>query len=126
MKKVAARYIGEYPVVLKEGQGRLMDGYNKPLTSNLLNPGDTLMLPDTELLGQTYKRRMKGDAQPEFLGAGRIILPEHAGCGEEELALLGYEFHEGRSDFTPLSLDALVEPTSTKAKRSSPSTLSEV
>lgn len=97
----------------------MYDGYGKPLTTNLLNPGDTLMIPDTELLGQTYKRRSKGDDRVDYLGAGRIVLPEHIHLSDEELiGVHGYQFHEGRSDFIPLSLDApALDETTTATKK---------
>lgn len=121
MPKLPARYIGSYPVLLKEGQGRMYDGYGKPLTTNLLNHGDTLMIADTELLGQTYKRRSKGSDQVDYLGAGRIVLPEHEGLPDDELVgVHGYQFHEGRSDFVPLSLDAPDETTTPAKKKRVP------
>lgn len=122
MAKIAARYIGDYPVVLKEGQGRLYDGDGNPLTSNLLNPGQTLMMNDTEVLGQTYKRPTRGQGEATFLGVGRVILPEHASRTAEELDLLGYEFHEGRSDFVEEKAPT-AQDTSSKGRRSSASSL---
>ena len=116
MPHVPARYLG-YPVVLKEGQGRLYDGDGKPLASNLLVAGMTLLIPDTELYGMTYKRSTRQGDDRTYLGPGRIIAPEDEQRSDEELAMLGYEFHEGRSDFEPYTPADGNQPAVSQARR---------
>lgn len=116
MPHVPARYLG-HPVVLKEGQGRLYDGDGNALSSHLMVAGQTLLIPDTELYGMTYKRTTRQTDDRTLLGAGRIILPEDVGKSAEELMMAGYEFHEGRPDFEPYVPTAESKSTLLQAHR---------
>lgn len=62
------------------------------------------MMRPEELLGQTFLHGTSGDV--EYLGVGRIVKPEHAHLKDDPNALLnvGYEFHEGRSDFAEIKV----------------------
>ena len=102
MPKVPARYIGDSPRILKEADGRHLDGDGKPLSSYLITAGQTLMVPDTEVFGFTYKHDPRGVEASRFMGLGRVIAPEHTDLDPVQLRQQGYEFHEGRTDFEPL------------------------
>lgn len=100
-KKIPAKYIGMHPVTLGgAGPYYNIDGTRK--TDLTLSHGDTIMMEEREVLGQSFKFDPKGQLDPLDLGAGRVVLPEHAHLSDEELALLGYEHHQGRRDFIPL------------------------
>lgn len=123
MPKIPARYISEREVILPAERGPYFDGYGQPLKPLLqdsvfkqpvygLRYGDTLMMPDTEILGQTFF------VNPEtgmtlHLGAGRRILKEHQGLSLDELVNMKpahYEFMDGRSDFEVFNLTASNSP----------------
>ena len=123
-REVPARYVGEYPVYLKPGLRRYRDGYGQPFKATrrvnpvteevesvyLLAYGDTLMMPEIEVCGQTLLVDPSGNRQPLWLGAGFAPLPEHAHLSASDAAGLRfmapdgiyrfYEVHEGRPDFT--------------------------
>lgn len=122
--KIPVRYIGAYPVTLKDPAG-VLDGNGRPITTGLLEYGDTLMMEDTEVLGETLFEYMRGKGVLQSLGAGRVILPEHASAADNpaQLEQLGYHFHTGRTDFEPIVNEPVAEeeapPTkSTKLPRS--------
>lgn len=102
MPKIPARYIGKHTVVLRPLDGPFLNGAGEKLTSLILYPGDTLLMPETEILGQTFLVDLRRDGAPaRHLGAGRVVLPEHDGLSDDALYALGYEFQEGRADFEP-------------------------
>jgi hypothetical protein len=116
VKKVPARYIGDREVILSPERGPYFDVQGQPLQPLLRNAntglpvhglrqGDTLMMPDVEILGSTYFVADRNTGRTLFLGAGKRILPEHQGLSYDELVQKGYEFSEGRPDFE------VVEPT---------------
>jgi len=110
--KVPARYIGEHQVRLA-GFGRpYFDGDGKPLKELLLNTGDTLMIHPEEAYGKTLYRALGSNQEPEFLGYGKVVKPEHVSIEDRDLIDLGYQFHGGRSDFEPLKSlkDEKVQP----------------
>ena len=117
-QNVAARYIGPAGLRLSNALGPYLDAHGQRRTNLYLTPGDTLMLPDVEVLGQTYLFDPKSINDPLWLGVGRVVLPEHATLSERELAVLGYEFHAGRSDFEPMPLDAATTPSTPPAEPS--------
>lgn len=123
-------------VQVPNARGRLRGGtgsFGKPRTITqvvyALGPGDTLMLPASEVLGVTYLHPHDSNAEtsdarlPSYvLGAGWRPLPEHAAAGldwsadlrdqpfvpqsgpaEVRAALWVYDYHGGRSDFAPLA-----------------------
>ncbi len=96
MAKIKARYIGSYAVTLKDATG-VLDGDGKPVTTGLLVYGDTLMMSEEEVRGQTFRADLNGVLISQ--GAGRVIAPEDAGLSYDELLRAGYSFHMGRSDF---------------------------
>ncbi len=105
--KIPARYIGAYAVTLKDGTGAL-DGEGKPLTTGLIEYGTTLMMNEEEVLGQTFLAD-RATGVLRSLGAGRVILPEHEDASDDELAVYGYQFHGGRTDFEPVTPPTIAE-----------------
>ncbi len=99
MNLIPARYVGEHPVTLRPGSGRLLDANGQPRASNLIEKGDVVLMPADEVLGHTYL----GET---YLGSGRALLhPEHQHLDAAALEALGYEFSLGRTDF-----EAVQEP----------------
>ena len=94
---VPARYVGDNLLQLHPGRYYNPDGSIR--TSNIVSHGDILMMPEQEIIGQTILFDPKAVRDPLYLGTGHRVLPEHQGLDGRTLALLGYEFHEGRSDF---------------------------
>lgn len=125
---IPARYIGDHEVLLDIGQmkasGRpLVNGFGEPLKPTLNNAvdglpayglrnGDTLLMLDTEVLGQTYLHDASQQLPSIAVGAGKVIMKEHEGLSVDELQQgvmyqgnrFFYEFSEGRRDFIPLAL----------------------
>lgn len=101
-QKIPARYTGAAGMRLSKTLGPYFDANGQRITNHFLEPGDTLMLPDTEVLGQSYLFDPQGKREPLWLGVGRVALPEDKDKDERALAILGYEFHTGRTDFEPL------------------------
>lgn len=96
---VPARYIGSNKIHRHKLQG---PGYNADGTrreSLEIKQGDVLLMPAREILGQTLLFDPRGVEGPKDLGIGRRVKPEHVALSAEQLAVLGYEFHDGRSDF---------------------------
>ncbi len=105
---VPARYVGHHPINLVAGLYFNVDGTRR--TSLAVSTGDEMMMPEREILGQTYLFDPTGNAPPLDLGVGRRVLPEHVGLSDESLALLGYEFHVGRSDWVPITAQSAQAP----------------
>lgn len=103
LPKINARYIGERPMVLRAVDGPHLNAKGERLTSRLISRGDTLKVHPVQVLGQTYLHDPKGNLPSQWIGVGRVTLPEHAGLPDAVLDVLGYEFHEGRPDFEPYS-----------------------
>jgi hypothetical protein len=64
------------------------------------------MVEDHEVYGYTMLHDPRHELDSRNLGLGRVVLEEHQGLSDEELAVVGYEFHQPREDFqalTPLS-----------------------
>lgn len=101
MAQVPARYIGQHSVILSQFGGPYLDGDGFPLTNRTIHTGDTLMVGDEELYGVTWLIDPKLVKDPVRVGLGRKTLDEHVGMSEQELADLGYQFHQGRPDFEP-------------------------
>lgn len=99
VNKVAARYIGEHAVMLSPLGGPYVDETGVQKSDLMLSPGDILMMPDHEVLGQTWLFDPRAERDPVYLGTGRKVLPEHEGKTDAELRVLGYQFHMGRPDF---------------------------
>lgn len=98
-KQIAARYIGDTEVILGHSGGPYKDGSGNPLQDLVLRKGDTLMMRDSEVNGFTVKFDPRGQLDPEMIGVGRAVKPEHEGLNDDELFMLGYQFHQGREDF---------------------------
>jgi hypothetical protein len=96
---VPARYIGTNRVHRNVLQGPGYDGLGQRRTTLTIEQGDVLMMPEREILGQTYLFDPRNVDPPLDLGAGKRVKPEHATLEAEELEILGYQFHEGRPDF---------------------------
>lgn len=101
-EKVPALYIGEHQVRLSTFGRPYFDGDRKPLSNLLLSNGDTLMVYPEEVYGKTLFRAPGSQLEPEFLGLGRIVKPEHNDLSERDLVDTGYIFHMPRNDFEPL------------------------
>lgn len=132
-RRVPARYVGHQAVKLR-GDVRYFDGTGAKRAAGLLKPGETLMVPESELRGQTFLLDFTQEADPEvgitstWLGAGTVLLPDHAAAGlkRDQLVgarflkdgrVLGYEFHDGRSDFEPLDAAADAPKKGAKAAK---------
>lgn len=100
---VPARYIGQHATNLVRGVRRYYNIDGTLRTKHTLEAGETLMMPAQEILGQTLLFDPHNVRPPKNLGIGKRVLPEDAEKSERELSLLGYEFHQGRSDFEPMS-----------------------
>ncbi len=96
MALIAARYIGTEDVTLPDNVNYL-DGNGNPFTKSILQNGDTLMMNDFDILGQTLLKDSTGNVQ--VLGLGRVILPADQGLSDDALAAKGYLFSNGRTDF---------------------------
>lgn len=103
-------YIGEHEVELNKYGGPYFDGAGQRLVDLKLRKGDTLMMPDEEVLGYTVLRDMSCNNDPVYIGVGRVVLPQDARLSDEELYAMGYQFHQGRPDFEKL------EPVKSTAK----------
>ena len=120
-KLVAARYIGDYPVVLSRQHGPVYapdtvdaDGTIVPgarIDGTLIGKGDLVMLPAAEVLGQTYWHDPHQQAPSLYIGVGAVVRPEHAGMTRAALHAIGYDFHEGRSDFEAVSQVPVAPPS---------------
>ena len=119
VRKVPARYVGEQSVRLPQMHGPYFDAEGKRLTKLVLSPGDTLMVYEQEVRGQTF---LLDDATgAEFLGYGRVVKPEHqaeiADKSDEEqaeiLSAIGYQFHQPRSDFVEVVPALPAQPSET-------------
>ena len=126
-RKIPCIYIGGHPIRLAPDGRPYFDAQGKELVQMDIVPGDTLMMPETEVAGMTYWHDPRGVAASEFIGAGRRVKTEHADKSFEELQAIGYEFHDGRTDFLALpgpaqeasaSLVAAPQRTETKPGRS--------
>lgn len=116
-EKVACIYIGTTPLRLSPAGGPYYDGLGKRLASRDLMPGDTLMMSPEEVNGVTFLHDPRGVEDSEKLGAGKVTKPEHADLAPEALAVIGYDFHEGRSDFiTVAQYEAQKAAEAAKAK----------
>ncbi len=102
--KVPARYIGAIPFELPVWGGPYLNVDGSRRKKLTLYQGDELLWEAHNVLGQTHLRQ-KATGKRYFLGYGRKVLPEHATLSDEELAVLGYEFDEGRPDFEPITPD---------------------
>jgi len=106
---VPAKYIGNHAVELGQGMRYYnIDGSRRK--NRTLEYGDTLMIRDEDVYGKTLLHDPQGNKPSLSLGIGHKILPEHAGLSRQELGLLGYEFHAGRPDFTPLEVPSQIDP----------------
>lgn len=134
--RIAARYTGAFPVLLAPRPGDLyLDANGAPLqpqklhfnggaTALYLCAGDSLMVPETEVLGATYLIDPIGDRPQIYLGAGLVLLP--ADQDKDWKSLVGvrftyngppvngvevpggvwqYDFSLGRQDFEPVTPD---------------------
>lgn len=95
IKKIPARYVGTHSVIL---QGGAVDPQGNRV-GRILNYGTVILMPEREVRGQTF---LRSNDQFFDLGTGKVIRQEDQGKSEEELAMLGYEFHQGRTDFEPV------------------------
>jgi hypothetical protein len=97
--RVPARYTGSNTVKLAQVGGPYVNGEGRRLDQLTLSPGDVLMLPAEEVYGQTHIFDPRQQDEPEWLGVGRVVKPQHSHLPSEVLGALGYVFDEGRSDF---------------------------
>jgi hypothetical protein len=73
---VPARYTGPRSVILSAAGGPYLDGRGNQRSSRLLYPGQTLYVPASRAYGETLKYRVRREGQPQWLGYGRLVLPE--------------------------------------------------
>lgn len=100
MGKIPAIYIGTHPIRLSPDHGPYTDGDGNPLTQLDLLPGESLLMPEEEVLGMTIWHDPRGLLPSEKLGSGRVVKDGHQGLDLETLQALGYEFSDGRADFS--------------------------
>jgi len=96
-----ARYIGGHAVELGPGQ-RYYNIDGTPRRSRMLEHGDELLMRDEDVHGKTLWHDPHYSLPSIKVGLGRVVMPQHAGLSNEELALIGYEWHMGRSDVEAL------------------------
>lgn len=109
-KKIPAEYIGAYPVQFPAPLGPYFNANGERLTDLVISKGDTIMMPEVEILGQTFFRTRSENEPDLHLGAGKVVKVEHAHLSHEELLALGYEFHAGRPDFRPVPVVEQQQP----------------
>lgn len=114
---IPARYIGNHAVSLPKGR-RFYNTDGTLRTSSMLEHGDELLMPDAEIIGQTILHDPTRQNMPQHLGAGHVVKPEHASLSPDELAELGYQFDQGRTDFQAIPVEA--SPSTKKGNTSSP------
>lgn len=129
---VPARYQGHdaqtYRMDLSLRRLRLGDGTPVPAQhvlipggswamTTLMEPGQVYLYPEQEVLGATHKRTP--DGQYQFLGVGRVILPQDAEVAEDGAALAqrGYLFSEGRADLEAVDRSDRPAPEAASPKR---------
>jgi hypothetical protein len=134
MPRIAARYIGTSPVFLMprpgdpylDANGAPLQPRETPFSGNkglFIAAGESLMLEEAEVLGQTLLYDAHGNNNPVTLGVGCCLLPQHQGQDWHTLSgvpftydgtapgvlmpagMVAYEFHEGRPDFAPFTPD---------------------
>lgn len=120
-KLVAARYIGDYPVLLSRQHGPIHNDAGERIDGTLIGKGDIVLLPAAEVLGQTYWHDPRHHLPSLYIGVGAVVRPEHAGMKRAELQAIGYDFHEGRSDFEAVN----VAPAQPQATQSAPQPMAE-
>lgn len=118
---VPARYIGGHVVDLSRTGKKWFNIDGTPRTDLQLFNGDTVMMPAQEVIGQTLFNDVITGKQ-FYLGPGRVIKAEHQEVPEDQLGPLGYEFHDGRSDFE--SIEAVISPKTPKRSRQAPKEVS--
>ena len=84
---VAARYIGNHPVSFPSGR-RFVDPRGATISSGTIYFGDEIMMPEVEILGQSFFREPSGDLI--YLGPGKTVKSEHADFTLEQLINMGY------------------------------------
>ena len=108
---VPARYVGTNKIHRNKLQGPGFDANGQRRTTLQIEYGDVLMMPEREIVGQTYLFDVHNVLPPKDMGAGKRVKPEHAKLNDEELAALGYEFHGGRPDFELVVPSPIAEDT---------------
>ena len=98
---IPAEYTGDHEVMLSKHGGPYIDASGKQLESRLLHKGDVIHMNEEEVNGFTVLLDPRAEKEPTHLGPGRVVLPEHTTHSPEQLSALGYQFHQGRSDFKP-------------------------
>lgn len=128
-KFVPARYLGNHAINLVASLGPFFNADGSRRQSLTVENGDILLMPEREILGQSFYRYLDTDGKPQLedLGAGKRVKAEHASLSEEELAHLpqqaSYEFHMGRTDFIYVSDEELAAlKQSGLAKETTPGT----
>jgi hypothetical protein len=101
-KFLPARYIGEQELTLSKYGGPYLDGDGRPRPDLFLHKGDVIMMTEDEVVGFTVLLDPRHINDPVQLGPGRVVLDEHRGKSTAELAVIGYQYHEGRPDFEPV------------------------
>lgn len=130
-KLVAARYIGHHAINLVAGLGPFFNADGTRRQSLTVEHGDILLMPEREILGQSFYRYEDTDGKPQLedLGPGKRIKAEHASLSDEELLHLPqhgeYEFHLGRADFEYVS-DAELATLRQQAQAESPEPVDEM
>jgi hypothetical protein len=76
-----------------------------------LEPGDEIMFQDEDVYGKTLWHDPNQNLPSLYIGLGKVVKPEHAGKGDQELQEIGYEWHMPRPDVEP------VEPLEVFLKR---------
>lgn len=99
-RRIPAQYIGSTMLILMPGQGTGFNADGTRRDTRTISQGDILLMPEKEILG--YTLLYEGD-QWYDMGVGKCVKPEHAGLAQEELVQLGYEFHQGRTDFQAIA-----------------------
>jgi len=102
MAMIPARYVGGHDILLSKFGGPYYDGNGTRLIDLVLHPGDTLMMDEESVLGFSMLHDPRHEQPSQKIGVGKQVLEQHNGLQDHELRDLGYQFHEGRSDFEPI------------------------
>jgi hypothetical protein len=125
--KVPARYIGETPVVLSPMGRPYFDANGKPLQSLALRTGDTLYINEGEARGESWWHDPRRIEDSVYVGTGKCIMDEHKNIPVDQYEQIGYEWHQGRSDFIEITSQGEPVQGSTQVVASSQiSTLSSI
>jgi hypothetical protein len=124
--KVPARYVGETPIVLSPVGRPYFDANGKPLKSLALRTGGTLYVNEGEARGESWWHDPRRVEDSVRVGTGKVIMEKHEDVPADQLEQIGYEWHQGRSDFEEILPEGQTEIPTQVVANSQVSTLSMI